>query len=264
VNFFPIAAVSGLFLLGGAGVAQAADPVTVFGYNLNASMQVQTAPTYEGGKQYSLFPGGSLAISRPWEFDSYSAADDAASLALINTRRFSFGAAFSLRENRGNDGNLEGMRNIGYALQSGAFMNVWPTRWLRLHIEGLKGLTSESGLVVNTGADVVHEGRMWMFAAGPRFSWADAHFNGTYFGVTPGEAQASPYIAQPYTARGGPHYAGVEANAEYKFRPAWRLTFAVGYTRLLADDAGSPLVKQLGTPDQLSGSVGLRFKLGRF
>jgi outer membrane protein len=256
-----MAAVSGLVLLGGVEAAKA-DPVTFFGYNLNASIRAQVAPNYEGSKTYNVFPNGSAALTHPWEFDSFTAPDDAASLAILNTKRFSFGAAISVRENRGNHDVLEGMRNIGYALQTGGFMNVWPTSWLRLHVEALKGVTSESGLVVNTGADMVHQNRQWMISAGPRFSWADGDYNGTYFGVTPGEAAASPLINAPFTAHAGPHYAGVEAIAEYKFRPGWRLTADGSYHRLLGDDANSPLVRQLGKADQLSASVGLRFLFG--
>jgi outer membrane protein len=254
------AAVSGLILLGGAGAAMA-DPITVFGYDLNASLRAEGAPTYEGGKKYALFPGGSLAITRPWEFDSYGAPDDAASFAIVNTKNISFGAAASVRENRGNDAELQGMRNIGWSLQGGGFVNVWPTSRLRLHVELLKGLTAQTGLVVNTGADFVSHPGKWMIAVGPRFSWADDHFNGTYFGVTPAEAAASPLIANPFLAKAGPHFVGLEANAEYKWLRRWRLTVDASYHHLLGDDANSPLVRQLGSADQLTAGFGVRFAL---
>jgi outer membrane protein len=255
-----MAAAGGLCLASLAGAA-CAENVTVFGYDLNASLRAEAAPSYEGGKKYSVFPGGSLAVSRPWEFDSYGAPDDAASFAIVNTKHLAFGAAASIRENRGNSGELEGMRNIGWSLEGGGFVNIWPTSWMRLHVEALKGLTAQDGLLVNTGADFVSHPGKWMIAAGARFSWADAKFNGVYFGVTPGEAAASPRIVNPYTARAGPHFAGLEANAEYKWRPRWRLTADASYHHLLSDDAGSPLVKQLGSADQFSAGLGVRFAL---
>lgn len=259
-----IAAASGLVLLGAAGAASAQEIKTVnfFGYNLNASIQAQVAPSYEGGKHYSLFPGGSLAVTRPWEFDAYTAPDDAASFALVHTRRFSFGVAASIRENRGDDGELQGMRNIGWSFESGGFMNVWPTRWMRIHVEGLKGLAGESGIEVNSGVDVVAHPKYWNLSMGPRFSWADQRFNGTYFGVAPGEAAASPFGIRSFNPGAGPKYAGLDANAEYKWRPRWRLTFDVSYHRLLGHDADSPLVRQLGSPDQFAMSTGIRFVLG--
>ena len=255
------AALGGLAVAAGAVSAHAEAP-TFFGYNLSASIRAEAAPTYEGGKNYSVFPGGSVALTKPWQFDDFWAPDDAASIALINTKRFSFGAAASLRENRGNRDVLEGMRNIGWSLQGGGFMNVWPTPWMRVHAEALKGLTAQSGLLVNTGIDLVAHPRMWNLSAGPRYSWADDRFNSTYFGVTAAEAAASPYINSPYTARAGSHFAGAEASAEYKLRPNWRLTFDASYHHMLGDDEHSPLVRQLGKADQIQGAVGLRFVLG--
>jgi outer membrane scaffolding protein for murein synthesis (MipA/OmpV family) len=254
------AAIGGLILAGAAGAAQA-EPVTFFGYILNASISAQYAPTYEGGKHYTVFPGGSLAITKPWDFDAFAPPDDAASFGILNTKHVQFGLALSVRENRYNDDELQGMRSIGWALQGGGFMNIWPTHWIRIHVEGLKGVTSESGVVVNTGLDFVHHPKDWNLSIGPRYSWGDAKFNGTYFGVTPAEALASPYLANPFHAGAGSHYAGVEAMAEYKWRPRWRITFNANYNRLLGDDANSPLTRQLGTPNQFGVGTGIRFML---
>ncbi|MDB5461145.1 MAG: hypothetical protein JWO72_2886 [Caulobacteraceae bacterium] len=258
---FLIAAASGLCLASLAGAASA-ENVTIFGYDLNATIRAEAAPTYEGGKKYSAFPSGNLAISRPWEFDSYGAPDDAASFAIVNTKHISFGAAASIREDRGNSGGLEGMRNIGWSLEGGGFVNIWPTDWMRIHGEVLRGLTAQDGILVDTGLDFVTRPGRWMIAGGPRFSWADDKFNGTYFGVTAAEAAASPRIVNPYLAKAGPHFAGLEVNAEYKWRPRWRLTLDANYHHLLGDDANSPLVRQLGSAEQFSAAAGVRFLLG--
>lgn len=253
-------ALCGLCLANLASPARA-ENVTVFGYDLNASLYAESAPTYEGGKKYTLFPGGSLAITRPWEFDAYGAPDDAASFGIVNTKNISFGIAASIRENRGNDAELEGFRNIGWSFEGGGFVNIWPTNFTRFHAEVLKGLTAQNGTEVNTGLDFVSHPSKWTLAAGPRFSWADSGFNGTYFGVDGAEAAASPFIHTIYAPKAGPRFAGVAANAEYRLFSRWRLTFAATYHRLLSQDANSPLVKQLGSADQLSASLGVRFAL---
>lgn len=254
------AAIGGTVLSALAGAAHA-EPVTFFGYILNASISAQYAPAYEGAKHYGWFPGGSLAITKPWEFDAFSAPDDAAALGLLNTKHVQFGLALSLRENRDNNDELTGMRSIGWAFQGGGYMNVWPTRNTRIHVEALKGITSESGLLINAGLDYVWHPQMWNLSLGPRYSWGDSHFMGTYFGVTPAEAQASPYIANPFQAHAGSHYAGIQGMAEYKWKPRWRLTMNAGYHRLMDDAARSPLTHQLGTPDQFDVGAGLRFML---
>jgi len=253
-------ALCGAALTSAAGAAHA-EPVTFFGYILNASVSGQYAPSYEGGKHYTWFPGGSLAITKPWEFDAFSAPDDAAALGLVNTKRVQFGLALSLRENRGDHDELQGMRSIGWAFQGGGYMNIWPTRSTRIHVEALKGLTAESGLLINAGLDEVFHPPKWNLAIGPRYSWGDDRFMGTYFAVTPGEAVANPYIVSPFHARAGSHYVGIAGMAEYKWRPRWRLTMNASYHRMMDDAARSPLTRQLGTPDQFNVGAGVRFML---
>jgi len=255
------AAIGGMVLTTLASAAHAAEPVTFFGYILDASISAQYAPWYEGGKHYTWFPGGSLAITKPWEFDAFSAPDDAAAFGLVNTKNVQLGLALSLRENRGNSDELEGMRNIGWAFMGGGYMNVWPTHNTRIHVEALKGMTAESGLLINAGLDYVWHPTMWNLSLGPRYSWGDDRFMGTYFGVTPAEAQASPFIADPFHARAGSRFVGVQGMAEYKWKPRWRWTLNASYQRLMADAARSPLTRQLGTPDQFNIGAGLRFML---
>ena len=248
-----------LFVAALAGGAAHAEDGTLFGYKLNIAIRGWIVPTYDGSKHFGLAPGGSLAVSKPADFDSFAAPDDAASITLLTTQHFVAGAAASFRENRNNDDELTGMRSIGWSFQAGGYVNYWPVKWLRVHVEALKGVTSQHGIQVNTSADLIRQSPKWRLAAGPRFGWADETFNNRYFGVTPAEAVASPYIANPYTARAGPHFAGLEGSAEYKWRPQWRLTLDLRYHHLLGDDAASPLVRQLGRPDQFSASTGVRF-----
>ncbi len=255
-----IAAAGGLVLTILPAGAHAQDKVqqgALFGRSFNIALRGWVTPTYEGGKHFGLYPGGSLAVTRPSDFDSFAAPDDAASFALLDNRHVSAGIAAAVRETRYNNDELTGMRSIGWSIQGGGYLNYWPSRWLRLHVEGLKGLTSQYGLLVNTSADVMHQFGRWRLAGGPRYSWGDEKWNNRYFGVTAAEALASPYIANPYTAKAGSHFAGLEASAEYKLKQ-WRLTFDIRYHHLLGDDANSPLVKQLGTADQFQASTGFR------
>jgi outer membrane protein len=240
-----------------AGAAHAQQG-TVFGYKLNIALRGWIAPTYDGSKRVGPAPGGSLAVSKPSEFDNFAAPDDAASFSIFARPGLSIGAAASVREYRGNRKELEGMRSIGWSIHGGGYVNYWPTPWLRTHVEVLKGITSQNGIQINTSADAVSLTDTWRLAAGPRFGWGDAKFNNTYFGVTAAEAAASPLIANPYTARAGAHYLGFEGSAEYKWRPGIRITFDARYHRLLGDDANSPLVRQLGAANNFSVSTGVR------
>ena len=253
------AAAAGLVLATVSAGAARAEQATVFGYTLNVAIRGWMTPTYDGSKRIGPGPGGSLAVTRPSEFDSFAASDDAASFSVYSDKHIQTGIAASVREPRDNNRELTGMRSIGWSLHGGGYFNYWATPYLRFHVEALKGLTSQYGVQVNTGADVVHRGERWRLSIGPRLTFGDADFNNRYFGVTRTEAILSPYIAAPYTAKAGLHFTGVEASAEYKWRPQWRQTFYARYKRLLGDDANSPLVKQLGNPNQFAVSTGVRF-----
>ena len=244
-----------------AAPAAQAQQGTVFGYKLNIAIRGWIAPTYDGSKRVGPAPGGSLAVSKPSEFDNFAAPDDAASFSIFARPGFSMGAAASVREYRGNKKELEGMRSIGWSVHGGGYANYWPTPWLRTHVEVLRGITSQTGIQINTSADMVSLSDTWRLAAGPRFGWGDDRFNNTYFGVTRAEAIASPLIANPYTAKAGAHFVGFEGSAEYKWKPGIRITFDARYHRLLGDDANSPMVRQLGKPDNISLSTGLRFMI---
>jgi outer membrane protein len=145
-----------LFAAGSAS----ADPMTFFGYNLSASIQAAAAPSWQGSRKYSIFPSGNVTLGHPWQFDDFYAPDDSASFALINTRIVQIGVAAAIIDSRGNSHELQGMRNIGWAGEGGGFVNIWPTPWLRVRVEALKGVVAEDGLLVNTGANLVaHPGR---------------------------------------------------------------------------------------------------------
>jgi outer membrane scaffolding protein for murein synthesis (MipA/OmpV family) len=50
---------------------------------------------------------------------------------------------------------------------------------------------------------------------------------------------------------------GVAVNAAYAFNETWSLVGFVGYRRLLADAADSPIVRVEGTSDQVSAGLGV-------
>ncbi len=252
-------AAAGVILAGVSASAAKAEQATVFGYTLNIAIRGWIASTYDGSKRVGPAPGGSLAVTRPSEFDSFAASDDAASFSLFSNKYIQTGIAASVREPRDNNRELTGMRSIGWSLHGGGYFNYWATPSIRFHVEALKGLTSQYGVQVNTGADYVFRGDKWRFSVGPRLTFGDDAFNNRYFGVTPTEALLNPYIAAPYRARAGLHFAGIESSTEYKWSPKWRQTFYARYKRLLGDDANSPLVRQLGNANQFAVSTGVRF-----
>ena len=237
--------------------------MTVFGYNVNASLRARLGPSYEGSDRYTIGPAGGLSLSKPGAPILFSAPDDSASLTLAGDDKVTFGLAGRLRPSRGDKDELTGMRKIGWGVEAGVFGNLWLADWLRTRLEVRSGIGAHSGVLADLGADAVYRHDRWIVSAGPRFSYADTRFTRTYFGVTPAEALASPAIAAAYSPRGGPRYAGLVASADYRWSDRWRLTADAGYRRVLGDAADSPLVRDLGSADQFDLSLGVRYAIGQ-
>ena len=257
-----VAVCLGVLGLSLAAAPALAEPITLFGYGLSITVQGVTASAYQGSKHYSGFPSVSINPVRPADYDAFGAPDDSASIALLDTTTLQMGPAVSFIPDRGDSHALRGMRKIGAAGEAGGFVNWWPKPWMRVRVEALKGLFSEDGLLVNTASDLVTHKGPFTLSAGPRFSWADSRYNGTYFGVTRAEAATSRFRSA-YTPGSGALGAGLEAALEYKWRGRWRFDLSANYDRLIGPAADSPIVRVTGSPNQYSVAGGVRFMLGR-
>jgi outer membrane protein len=250
-------ACAGLALFAGPA---AAEPLSLFGYNLSITVQGATASAYQGSRHYSAFPSVSVSFLQPWEYDAFGAPDDSPSIALLNFAHVQIGAVGNFIPDRGNSHALRGMKDINWAGEGGGYVNWWPTDWTRIRVEALQGAFSETGLLVNTAADVVTRKGRFTLSTGPRFAWADSGYNNVYFGVSPAEAETSRFHTA-YQPGAGPLTAGLEGAVEYRWFGHWRLDFSANYDRLLGRDVQSPIVRA-GSANQYSMAAGVRFILG--
>jgi MipA family protein len=212
--------------------------VTIFGRTLSASVKARVGPDYMGSDDYKVGPSGSLSLSKPGEDSRFSAPDDGASLTLFGGDALSAGITGRLRSGRDDDDDLKGFEEIDWAVEAG-------------------------GVVVDVGADLVSVGDALTLSIGPRFRWADDEYAQTYFGVTPLEAARSPYAIGAYNPEGGASSVGVLASAEYRWNDRWSITADADYRKLLGDAADSPIVAVLGSEDQYSASIGVKYAFGR-
>lgn len=237
--------------------------MTIFGRTLSASAKARVAPDYMGSDDYKIGPSGSISLSLPGEDSTFSAPDDGASLALFGNDALSAGVTGRLRSGRDNDDDLRGFDEIDWAVEAGGYVNWWLTDRLRTRLEARHGFGGHEGWVVDAGADLVAKGERLTLSIGPRFRWADEEYTRTYFGVTPLEAARSPFPIAAYSPDGGAASAGLLASAEYRWDERWAVTADADWRRLMGDSADSPIVAQLGSEDQFSASVGVRYALGR-
>lgn len=248
-------AVSALTLLS-AGAAEAKDWI------VNVGARVQALPPYEGASYQRILPSPTLSVrsaDRPYRFVP---PDGGTTFALIESDHFVFGPMARFRYRRQDEGKLIGLRDIKWAAEPGAFVDIYPVKWLRLRGELRHGVGGHTGFVADVGGDLIYTGQKWDFSIGPRVGWGDRKYLDRYFGVTPQEAAASPFINRAYAPSSGRRYAGVEFASAYHLNERWTIKGDVGYRKLTDKAKNSPIVILAGDVDQYSGSLGISYAFG--
>lgn len=247
-----------------AAASLAAGAAEARGWVVSPGAKVNVTTPYEGADHFILRPSPTFNIrpaSRPYRF---TPSDGGTNLELFETEHFTFGPMARFRFKRDNTGELTGLRKVKWAAEPGAFLDVWPVHWLRARAEVRKGVAGHKGLVTDFGVDLVVNRGRWSASVGPRIGYGDRTYMDTYFGVTPGEAAASPAVNRAYAPEGGLRYRGVTVAGAYYLSRNWRVKLDAGYRRLAEIPGASPVVANAGSRDQWSGSFGVSraFSLG--
>ncbi len=178
---------------------------------------------------------------------------------LINTGMFQFGPALQFINQRKASSytELNGLSNVGYAAQIGAYANFWPVPWLRLRGEVRQGIGGETGVTGDVFLDAVVPVGQWTLSAGPRATFQTAAATSPYFTIT--QAESGPSGLPAYTAGGGFYSYGAGAQVQYTFNPTWTAHAFVEYQRLEGSAADSPLVTLRGSPNQWTYGLGATY-----
>jgi outer membrane protein len=186
---------------------------------------------------------------------------------IINTGMFQFGPAlqFVNRRKASDYAELNGLSDVDYAAQVGAFANFWPVSWLRLRGEVRQGIGGETGVTGDVFLDAVVPLGQWTLSAGPRVTLQTSAATSPYFSITAAQALAADTL-QPnlgklsaYNAGGGLYSYGAGAQLQYAFNETWTAHAFVEYQRLTDSAADSPLVTQRGSPNQLTYGLGATY-----
>lgn len=250
------ALVSAVFGVAGCGRALAVDWIVTVGG------RVATSPPYEGAASHDIRPSFSFNIRRADRPYRFTPPDGGNSIAVLATKYIVAGPVVRFRYDRTDAGKLIGFPKIGFAVETGGFVDLWPTDWLRGRVEVRRGVTGHEGIVGDAGIDLIHTGGRWDFSVGPRIGYGNRRYMDTYFGVTPFEAARNPYIDLPYEPAGGVRYGGLETALAYHFTDRLRSTVDFGYHRLVKLAADSPVVSLAGSRSQFSGGVALTYSFG--
>jgi outer membrane scaffolding protein for murein synthesis (MipA/OmpV family) len=219
-------------------------------WTVTARANVVGAPKYPGSDELSWFGYPSFKVRRAGAADTFGAPDDAISLALIRHGGLRIGPSFRYIGSRSPSDDIEliGLAKVPWTLEAGAFVEYWPTDFLRARVDVRHGFHGHEGVVADVAADGFMRFAQWTFSAGPRLRLASSHYQQAYFSVTPAESAASGLPA--YAAGSGVNAVGLAGSASYKFSPQWELTGYARYERLLGDAADSPITRLTGSPNQ--------------
>jgi MipA family protein len=221
--------------------------------------RVSATPRYEGADDIMVRPSPTFSVqpaNRPYRF---TPPDGGTSFALISNKHLEFGPMARFRHSRKDKDELVGFDKIKWAAEPGAYLDVWPVSWLRLHGEARHGVAGHKGTVGDVGFDLVGEAGDWDFSIGGRTGWGDKKYMRKYFGVTSLEAARSPFINQTYDPQGGRRYAGVTVGAAYHVSKRILIRGGGGYQRLAEKAGDSPIVSIAGSRNQYFGSIGVSY-----
>jgi outer membrane protein len=218
----------------------------------------QVRPKYVGADKSEIAPLFDLDIAHGSNEFAFEAPDYSFGIPVISSGGFSFGPAANLATSRKDKDVGAAVGKVKTTIEAGAFTNYEVSKSFYLHAEVLKGLGGHKGVVGTLGADYVwRHGDKYVFSVGPRLLLSDSRYQRAYFGVSPTVALATGLPA--YRPSGGIHAVAMASGVSYQFNDSIGMFGYGRYERLVGDAADSPIVRELGSRNQLSAGLGLSY-----
>lgn len=250
-----------------ATVALALTAVPAFAQNTEEPVRTrvglgpQLVPSYPGADGVSVRPLVDVSRARGESPFPFEAPDESFGFAVFDWGGWSVGPALGIEGSRTGEDVGTDLPKVGFTVEAGGFVQYDFSENARARVELRQGLGGHKGLIANVGADyVARDGDAWLFSLGPRLTFADNDYQDAYFSVALEDSAAAGLPA--YAADGGLQSVGVTAGFLRELSSRWGLYTYAKYDRLVGDAADSPIVRQYGSRDQLSGGVALTYTFG--
>ena len=227
-------------------------------YRVRIGLGGQLKPKFIGSDETQLLPLFHLDLARGDNEFPFEAPDDSFGIRLISKDGFAIGPAANIQSKRKESDVGAPVGKVKTTIEVGGFAEYRLSDSFRLRADVRKGLGGHDGLVGSVGADyIVRDGDKYVFSIGPRAVFSNARFQRAYFGVDPAAALASGLpIHRP---DGGIYAVAAASGLTYQFSPRFGMFGYARYERLVGDAAKSPIVRELGSRNQLSGGIGLSY-----
>ena len=249
-------------LLALAGIAAAVLPIAeasaqlVGTFRVRPGVGVQIRPEYPGADKSEWAPYFNFSIARDDNPFRVGAPDDSFGIGLISSDGFSAGPIAAIEGSRKESDVGAPVGKVPTTFEAGAFVQHEFGESFRLRGEVRKGIGGHEGIVGSVGADHIwRDGDRYAVSVGPRLLFSNARYQRAYFGVSPEAALASGL--EPHRPGGGLHAIAATSGMQYSLGGGWGLFGYARYERLVGDARKSPIVRELGSPNQFSAGIGL-------
>lgn len=218
----------------------------------------QLKPSFIGSDDHDVLPLVDVDIAKgdnPFPFES---PDDAFGIRLIDKNGFAAGPVVNLQAKRKESDVGAPVGKVPFTVEVGGFAEYDLSDAFRLRAELRKGVGGHNGLIGSVGADYIsRDADRYVFSIGPRVLFSNARFQREYFGVDSEHALASGLPA--YKPDAGIHAVALASGLSYQFDQRFGLFGYARYERLVGDAADSPIIREYGSRNQLSGGLGLSY-----
>ncbi|HKX91902.1 MAG TPA: MipA/OmpV family protein [Sphingomicrobium sp.] len=227
-------------------------------YRVRVGLGAQVRPDWRGSDDQEVGPLWDLDIAKGTEPFKFEAPDDHFGISLISTRGFSIGPTANIESSRKESDVGAPVGKVPTTFEAGAFAQYYASDSFRLRGDVRKGIGGHEGVVGGIGADYIwRDGDRYVVSIGPRLLFSDGKYQRGYFGVDPAVALATGLPT--HRPAGGLHALAVASGLSYQFNDRFGLFGFARYERLVGDAARSPIVREFGSRNQLSGGLGLSY-----
>lgn len=237
------------------------EPAQNWHLTLGAGLNYQ--PDYIGSNDYIFRPRPVISLGRGTKSTWWTSEDDAISIGFFSGKAWRVGFSGNLLWERKASTNpalvAMGVPDTKFGAEAGAFVEFYPTSWLRTRVDLRRGIVAHDALVAEAKIDVFQRIGAWSLGVGPRMTIVGADYVRTYFG---GTTAGNGGILQRFNA--GVHSVGAIAQATYHWSDKLQTTAYLEYKHLVGDAAKTPIVRAFGDRDSitLGISASYAFDLG--
>ena len=218
----------------------------------------QLKPEFPGADDHELAPLFDLDFARGSNPFPFEAPDDAFGIRLFSKGGFAAGPAAGFVGKRKESDVGAPVGKVKTTIEVGGFAEYHASESIRLRADLRKGINGHEGVVGSLGVDHIwRDGDRYVFSVGPRVLFSGAKFQRAYFGLDDAASLASGLPA--YKPDGGIYAVAAASGLSYQFNPRFGAFGFARYERLVGDAADSPIVRDLGSRNQLSGGIGLSY-----